>query len=111
MDMPVPDDQGWDFEPHLCRTCRGRIMSRTNGDTVEYRCASCGNRGADHVDDVCCCGVTWGTHGHVLVCQKNPVRGPQVPQEYVARGELPKRERGSAQRRTNPVHLPGSMFE
>lgn len=102
-----PDDSGWDFEPHACRNCRARVMSRERADGVrEYRCSCCGFRGEGKVESVCSCGHNWGAHGHVLKCLANPNVSVEIPFEILVRGELPKRQQVGPMGGRNPVNSP-----
>lgn len=89
----------WRLEPHVCRKCFGRVLSRC-ADTVGvrvYRCSDCGHEvEADNPAEICCCGVKirksgrdGSKHGGSLVdaglrCIKNPARTNLLPSEVVA---------------------------
>ncbi len=89
----------WRLEPHVCRTCFGRIMSRPGervGERV-FRCSNCGTEASGSDAAVlCCCGVTMrkaarngSRHGGTQVnagirCITNPEPSPLLPGEIVA---------------------------
>ena len=89
----------WRLEPHVCKTCFGRIMSRSGDEVGErvYRCSNCGAEAAGGGAAVlCCCGVTLrkparngAKYGGEQVnagirCVANPSRSEILPGEFVA---------------------------
>ena len=82
----------WSLEPHVCKTCFGRIVSRrTNerGDKL-YQCSNCGDEseGADP-SVLCACGACLPRKGGLpiklgLKCQSNTERGPDFPSLFIA---------------------------
>jgi hypothetical protein len=93
---------GWDLVDHACQHCLGRVLvRRARGKTIEARCAECGAHSFGEIVDVCCCGATCGTIGHVLECFRNPNVSPTLPQEVLVR-ERPAVER-RAEGRAKPV--------
>lgn len=84
---------GWRLEPHVCRSCFSRLVSRQADDEDAgrvYLCTSCGLEGAGHRADVlCACGtklrkgkVAWVDAG--IRCHENLARSPEFPALYVA---------------------------
>lgn len=89
----------WRLEPHVCKNCFGRVMSRA-GDVVGeriFRCSNCGTERAGRDASVmCCCGVTLRkaarsglkTGGETLDagirCVTNPLKTELMPGEIVA---------------------------
>lgn len=87
----------WRLEPHVCRHCFGRLVSRPlHGDLREYQCTNC-EATAQHTDatQACCCGIQIrkrngaGRSGGPMVdagirCIPNPERSPAFPGAYVA---------------------------
>lgn len=89
----------WRLEPHVCRTCFGRIVSRptdTSGERL-YRCSNCGGEAVGATPSVLCsCGLTvrkaarngaknGGTQVDAGIrCVKNPSRTELLPCEFVA---------------------------
>lgn len=94
---------GWELVDHACQHCLGRVLvRRKRGRTVEVRCAECGATARGDIAEVCCCGATCGTVGHVLECFRNPHVTPACPQEVLVR-ERPLVERRGDRRRAKPV--------
>jgi hypothetical protein len=87
----------WQLEPHVCRVCFGRLVSRPAfGLLREYRCTNCETT-SQHTDAsvACCCGIkvrkrnSTGRHGGVMIdagirCIVNPEKSPAFPAAYVA---------------------------
>lgn len=89
----------WRMEPHVCRSCFGRIMSRPSdvaGERV-YCCSNCGcEASGGHPSVLCCCGLkmrkaarTGGKNGGEMIdagirCVKNPAKSELIPGEFVA---------------------------
>lgn len=94
----IKKSEQWELEPHVCKTCFGRLASRPvpGGDLRIYRCTNCGAEAQHtHADAVCCCGIKIkragrnGTKSGSLVdagvrCIPNPERSPMFPSELVA---------------------------
>lgn len=92
----------WELEPHICRKCFGRIVSRVVPGSVPgaelrvYQCSNCGLEAQHtHADALCCCGIKIkkagrnGTKSGAMVdagvrCIPNPERSPMFPSEFVA---------------------------
>ncbi len=87
----------WRLEPHLCRTCQGRIVSASvKGAVRQYLCSNCGQVAQGKVPSVlCCCGMTLrrGDLRHPdkmtiidagVRCQENRNVSPEFPGLYVA---------------------------
>ena len=76
----------WEIEPHVCRSCGGRILSREVEDHTEYRCSNCGATATGHKPAVlCCCGLkARGTVDVGVRCRRNEAPTPEVPAEIVA---------------------------
>lgn len=95
-------NEQWELEPHICRKCFGRIVSRMVPGSVPgaelrvYQCSNCGLEAQHtHADALCCCGIRIkkagrnGTKAGAMVdagvrCIPNPERSPMFPSEYVA---------------------------
>lgn len=88
------DDQ-WSLEPHICKTCFGRIISQTGEDGKRsYRCTHCGAvaYGTD-ASVLCCCGIMGKPRNRAksaapvnmgIRCVVNPHPSPDFPAEIVA---------------------------
>ena len=50
-------DEVWALVDHACSFCGGRILRRTVGADVQFRCSECGETGHGRVESLCCCGV------------------------------------------------------
>lgn len=85
----------WRLEPHCCRLCFGRIMSRPTDedDGTVYRCANCGAEAIGTRPAVlCACGTRirkGGKHSATFVdaglrCHVNQNPNPSLPSEIVA---------------------------
>lgn len=99
-------NDGWQLEPHVCKKCFARLVSRPVADAVttglrEFACTNCGLQGeAVSSDAVCCCGIKIRRPGRggkagALVdagvrCIPNPEPSLQFPSLYVA-SEVAKR--------------------
>ena len=95
--QPIDFKDGLKLEPHVCRSCFGRIASKKNENgTKHYLCTSCG-LAADghHARVVCSCGMKLrksksdGCSSYTMVdagirCHENRHRTPEFPAEYVA---------------------------
>lgn len=101
-----PIDGWWRLEPHVCRCCFGRLVSRAvNGPSSgmigqsavepprEYHCPNCGHAATGHNASVACaCGIQvhkGGRRGGKPVdagirCHENPEQRPDFPALYVA---------------------------
>lgn len=87
---------GWRLDPHVCRSCFSRIVSRPTGDedgTRVYQCTNCGLEAVGRkADVVCSCGTKLRKGGRakpVLVdagirCTLNDNPTPEFPSKYVA---------------------------
>lgn len=89
--------EGLTLEPHVCRRCFGRILSRDlGGGQHEYICSNCGlcARGSKP-SVVCSCGMTLRKatasrsagakpQDAGIRCIPNPNIGPEFPAEIVA---------------------------
>lgn len=96
-------NEAWNLEPHICRKCFGRLVSRVVPGSVPgaelrvYQCTNCGAE-AQHTnaDAICCCGIKIKRAGRngtkassTLVdagvrCIPNPEISPMFPSQYVA---------------------------
>ena len=77
----------WQLEPHCCRVCFGRILSRPVGDSAHriYRCADCGvEKEATRANVLCACGVQLNARNAGIRCQPNERRTPEFPFEICA---------------------------
>ncbi len=71
-----------ELEPHVCRHCMGRIVSR--GDT--FLCSGCGQSCTGRPAGICGCGLTInGVRKRTAPyrCGPNPAPGPTSPTAYV----------------------------
>lgn len=88
---------GLKLEPHVCRSCFGRIVSKKTKDGLRhYFCTNCGlSADGHHPRVICACGIklrktkTDGRSSFVMVdagirCHENRHRTPEFPAEYVA---------------------------
>lgn len=76
----------WRLEPHACRVCFGRLVSRRQVDGPRlYRCSNCGMELAGGRPSVlCCCGMKLATGRDAAVrCVRNPKRTPELPSEII----------------------------
>lgn len=87
------DATGWALEPHVCRHCFSRLVSKTDGSgVVQARCPNCDAVSAGGVDSLCACGIRLrrdGPAGTRLVdagirCKPNPSPSPEFPSLFVA---------------------------
>lgn len=82
----------WVLEPHCCRHCFGRLVSRADGNERVYRCTNCGvERSGLKSAVLCACGATVHRKGGGdvnlgLRCVENKTRTPECPSEIVAEG-------------------------
>lgn len=83
----------WRLEPHVCRCCFSRIVSRPADDDDDkrlYHCPNCGLEAEGRQASVlCACGmkVRKGKHAWadaLVRCHENRARSPEFPQLYVA---------------------------
>lgn len=87
----------WKLEPHICRHCFARILSRPGADGQRvYQCSNCGHEAiGDSPAVLCSCGIklrqtkTDGRPGDYSVdagirCHRNPAPTPEFPGLYVA---------------------------
>jgi hypothetical protein len=72
---------GWNFIPHACRACLGRLLER--GGVI--RCAECGAEACGGPEALCGCGITVEGAREPLGfrCELNQARGPASPSEIV----------------------------
>lgn len=91
--QPAPDaTRLWTLEPHVCRSCFGRLVStpdQASGKT-RYLCTNCGAGAvAESADAVCACGMqvrgpTGAPVDAGLRCKPNPDPRPDFPSCFVA---------------------------
>lgn len=78
----------WRLEPHCCRVCFGRILSRTHsvaGMRI-FRCADCGLEKEGHISHVlCACGATLNARNAGIRCELNERPIPEFPFEICAK--------------------------
>lgn len=84
----------WRLEPHVCRACFGRLVSRPADDADEgqrlYHCSNCGLEAEGHKPSaLCACGTKLrkGKGQFVdagLRCHENSAKSPEFPAEIVA---------------------------
>jgi hypothetical protein len=83
----------WRIEPHVCRVCFGRVVSRELDEEAgdrQYVCTNCGLEAKGHrVACLCACGtkVRKGKGAFVdagLRCHENNAKSPEFPALYVA---------------------------
>ena len=92
-----PDADAWRLEPHICRACFSRLVSRgVDGASRRYHCTNCGlEAAAESAEALCCCGTkirrpTKGSKsGRTLVdagirCAANPAPTPDFPSVIIA---------------------------
>lgn len=79
------------LEPHVCRHCFGRLVSRPLVDEPpnlrEFECSNCGATVvSSSVEDLCACGhpAPAGVRSGLLRCTKNPNPTPEFPSLFVA---------------------------
>lgn len=87
----APDADAVRLEPHVCRHCFGRLVSRVlAAGAPEVRRWTCTNCGAvadgGRADVLCACGMTLarGPRLSLLRCQPNPAPSPEFPALFVA---------------------------
>ena len=85
--------EGWRLEPHVCRSCFGRIVSKSiddDGDRRQYVCTNCGLQAEGaKASALCACGMKLkkksGVHADAgLRCHENHARSIEFPAMYVA---------------------------
>ena len=86
-------DAGWTLEPHVCRSCFARLLSRKTdaGETV-IQCSNCGALSPGPIETLCACGAIMlrdGVRGPRPVtvglrCRPNPSPTPDFPSLFVA---------------------------
>ncbi|MGL4458254.1 MAG: hypothetical protein ACRCUB_07655 [Plesiomonas shigelloides] len=87
----------WQLEPHICKTCFGRLASQSIGGGLRrYTCTNCGAESeARAADALCCCGIkifkqVRGGSGEGaemdagIRCMRNPDPSPLFPNLFVA---------------------------
>ena len=81
MEDLAADGEVWAPVDHLCRICRGRLLTREMKQNInEFRCSKCDNRvNAALVEEVCWCGKVDGERGKVYKCVNNPYQSPETP--------------------------------
>lgn len=74
----------WALEPHVCKECLGRLLSRTDeaGQTIT-RCADCGAQSEAGHEAMCCCGAFPASSKVKLRCVRNDHATPETPAEIV----------------------------
>ena len=98
--LAIESDSVFRLEPHVCRRCFGRIVSRDAGDGLrQYVCSNCGFEGSGPGPEcVCSCGIRLrkstvaraknATPQDAGVrCMPNPAVSPDFPALYVASHE------------------------
>lgn len=78
----------WRLEPHCCRVCFGRILSRAQSEPGArvFRCADCGiEKTATHASALCACGVRLNARNAAIRCEPNERRTPEFPFEICAK--------------------------
>jgi hypothetical protein len=76
--------QHWAIEPHVCRECLGRLLSRTDeaGRTIT-RCADCAAAAQASHEAMCCCGSMPPNSKVKLRCVRNGHVTPESPAEVI----------------------------
>lgn len=85
----------WQLEPHICRKCFARLVSRSlPGGVRLFACSNCGAEAeSSGADALCCCGikirkVKGGKAGSLVDagvrCIPNPSPSQEFPSLYVA---------------------------
>lgn len=76
----------WEIEPHVCRQCGGRVLSRDVEDETEYRCSNCGATARGRrVSVLCACGIkARGVVDAGIRCRLNDAPTPELPGQVVA---------------------------
>jgi hypothetical protein len=74
----------WVLEPHVCKECLGRLLSRTDeaGRTIT-RCADCGAELHGRHEELCCCGALPPTSKVKLRCVRNDHVTPESAAEVI----------------------------
>lgn len=86
--MGLADESLWRLEPHVCRVCFGRILSRSSDEDGKrvYRCACCGaSATAGTARALCSCGVKLNARSAGVRCEPNQNKSAEWPFEIVAR--------------------------
>lgn len=86
--MGVADESVWRLEPHVCRVCFGRIVSRAADQDGKrlYRCACCGvSEPGASARVLCSCGVKLNARSAGIRCEPNKNKTAEFPFEIVAR--------------------------
>jgi hypothetical protein len=95
----------WRLVDHICRHCRGRLLTRNQGRRIIVRCAKCGAEEEGGHEALCCCGIEVKGHGRMFECIRNPERSPGFPAEIVMR-EKPWTPPPATTRPRRPVRVP-----
>jgi hypothetical protein len=68
----------WRLEPHVCRQCLGRVVSRQAEDgKAIVRCSNCGAQAVGEPAAMCCCWIRRDTYsGFRRVRSERPVPAP-----------------------------------
>lgn len=87
----------FNLEPHVCRTCFGRIVNYLGGSGSVYVCTNCGlSAHGDDASCVCACGIKLkrqkivdgrpvAAHADAGIrCHENPNPTPDFPSVFVA---------------------------
>ena len=85
-------DKQWRLEPHVCRSCFSRIVSRPldeDDDKRLYHCPNCGMEAeGSRASVLCACGMkvrkgksAWADAG--VRCHENQAKSPEFPALYV----------------------------
>ena len=92
--MSARNDDGWRLEPHVCRCCFSRLVSRSvdgvDGRKRLYKCPNCDLQAEGaRADVLCACGLKVRNGKGTLVdagvrCHENRARSPGFPSLYVA---------------------------
>lgn len=76
------------LEPHVCRHCFGRLVSRPASEPLrEFECSNCGAAAVGPSSEVlCACGhpAPPGVFSGLLRCAPNPNPTPEFPSLFVA---------------------------
>lgn len=76
----------WVITDHVCRSCFGRVLGRTDKDGLTvHRCSNCGTEAPGPVTAVCCCGMALRSGKSAGVrCVRNKDKSAALPSEVVA---------------------------
>jgi ribosomal protein L37AE/L43A len=87
----APDGFAWTLEPHVCRKCFARVVSRETLDDADrvYHCTNCGATEVGESPAVMCsCGTQLRRLGKLIDagirCQPNPSPSLEFPSLIVA---------------------------